>query len=136
MQYKLAVFQSYFDSFPLFLNIEIQFEQFLYISYGNFIVVNQYVSCQHIVNKTYIFFKNQLRFSHSSMTPTYGPAPSQSPKFVQYNSIQYNSCFYNKYTCKKLTNPLICHLKRESTFFNHHFKIKQNSCSEHVILNQ
>lgn len=30
--YCMAVFQSYFDSFPLFLNIEIQFEQFLYIS--------------------------------------------------------------------------------------------------------
>lgn len=55
--YCMAVFQSYFDSFPLFLNIEIQFEQFLYISYGNFIVVNQYVSCQHIVNKNYIFLK-------------------------------------------------------------------------------
>lgn len=132
----MAVFQSYFDSFPLFLNIKIQFEQFLYISYGNFIVVNQYVSCQHIVNKNCIFFKNQLRFSHSSMTPTSGPAPPQSPKFVQDNILQYNSCFYNRYTCKKLTNTLICHLKRESTFFNHYFKIKQNSCSEHVILNQ
>lgn len=65
-------------------------------------------------NKTYISYIILLRFCHSSMTSTSGPAPSQLPKFLPWpfkTRILAQFIFYYKPTSKKFTHALIYHLK-------------------------
>lgn len=85
-------------------------------------------------NKTYISFIILLRFCHSPMISTSGPAPSQLPKFVPWpfkTRILVQFMFYYKPTSKKLTHAIIYHLKRVTFFLT----TALNSRSAHVIPN-